>query len=362
MTGRDVGMAEAAGPLMTPHTGDARLAGSGAGLPLLEMDRVSKRFKLSGGLFQRRKSYLHAVDEVSLVVPRGGSLGLIGESGCGKTTLARLALRLIDPTSGSITFHDERKGHVNVGTDITTLRGRELKAFRAKAQMIFQDPYQSINPRLTVFDAVAEPLVVQGIGNVVERRVRVSEMLEMVGMSPAAGFLFRYPHQLSGGQRQRVAIARALVLAPALVVADEPTSMLDVSVRAGVMQLMNNLRRDLGIGYLYITHDLATARYMCDRIAVMYMGKIVEEGETEALLRDPKHPYTKALLAAVPVPHPSKPRPPIEIKGSATAPIDPVERCRFYDRCPKAVDFCKQAPHPDLESIGDGRLVACYRV
>ena len=326
--------------------------------PLLELVGVSKLFAFSGGFLRRRKTFLHAVDDVSLKIPRGGSLGLVGESGCGKTTLARLVLRLLEPSSGTITFHDLDKGPV----DIATLKGRQLKAFRLQAQMVFQDPYQSINPRFTVYDAVAEPMAVQGIGNVVERRDRVSEMLELVGMSPAAGFLFRYPHQLSGGQRQRVAIARALILGPSLVVADEPTSMLDVSVRAGVMKLMNDLRRELGIGYLYITHDLATARYMCDRIAVMYMGKIVEVGDTEELLRHPKHPYTKALLSAVPVPDPSHRRPPVEIKGTLTAPVDPLDRCRFYDRCPMAIDFCKAAPHPELESKGDGRLAACYRV
>lgn len=325
---------------------------------LLEMEGVSKYYAMPRGFLRKPDSFLHAVDNVSLRIPRGGSLGLVGESGCGKTTLARMALRLTDTSSGSITFHDIEKGPV----DIATLKGRQLKAFRLRVQMVFQDPYQSINPRLTVIDAVAEPLVVQGMGNALQRRSRVSDMLERVGMSPASGFLYRYPHQLSGGQRQRVAIARALVLGPSLVVADEPTSMLDVSVRTGVMKLMNDLRRDLGMGYLFITHDLATARYMCDRIAVMYMGKIVEVGETEELLRAPRHPYTKALLAAVPSPDPFHVRPPVEIKGSIRAAIDPPNRCRFYERCPMANAFCEEAPHPDLESRSDGRLVACYRV
>lgn len=352
MNPHDVEVVDTAPLQVSTDTNDASVG------TLLEMQEVSKRFAMSGGFLSRRKSYLHAVDDVTLKIHRGGSLGLVGESGCGKTTLARLALRLIEPSSGSVTFHDFQNGTV----DVATLNGRQLKAFRSQAQMIFQDPYQSINPRFTVFDAVAEPLVVQGVGNILERRHRVSEMLEMVGMSPAEGFLFRYPHQLSGGQRQRVAIARALVLGPALVVADEPTSMLDVSVRAGVMKLMNDLRRDLGIGYLYITHDLATARYMCDQIAVMYMGKIVESGETEDLLRNPKHPYTKALLSAVPVPDPSYVRPEVEINGSVSAPIDPLDRCRFYERCPMAIEFCKAAPHPGLEPKGDGRLAACYRI
>ena len=228
--------------------------------------------------------------------------------------------------------------------------------------MIFQDPYESMNPRRTIFDTVVEPLQVQKIGGPVERLDRVSRMLELVGLTPPRTFLFRYPHELSGGQRQRVAIARALVVEPTFVVADEPTSMLDVSIRTGVMSLMEELADRLGISYLYITHDLAVARYMCSRIAVMYLGKIVEVGETEALLQRPQHPYTQALLSAVPVPDPTVTRPPVQIEGGVSLPVDPPARCRFYARCPLADEFCRTHDQPPLEDKGSGQLVACYKV
>ena len=226
--------------------------------------------------------------------------------------------------------------------------------------MIFQDTYESMNPRRTIFDTVAEPLSVHKMGGPAERLDRVSQMLEVVGLTPPRTFLFRYPHELSGGQRQRVAIARALVVGPSFVVADEPTSMLDVSVRTGVMRLMGDLVGRLGISYLYITHDLAVARYMCDRIAVMYLGKIVEAGETEEVLRRPKHPYTRALLSAVPLPDPTATRPPVAIVGGAAAPVDPPARCRFYDRCPIADDFCRDNNSPSPGRQGgraDGSLL-----
>lgn len=246
--------------------------------------------------------------------------------------------------------------------DIASLRGKELKKFRRQVQMIFQDPYESMNPRLTIYDTVAEPLDVQGIGTLVEREERVAELLETVGLIPASSFMFRYPHELSGGQRQRVAIARALVVGPSFVVADEPTSMLDVSVRTGVMQLMQDLADRLNVTYLYITHDLAVARYMCHRIAVMYLGKMVELAETEELLHHPLHPYTKALLSAVPVPDPTFTRTPVKIKGGISRPINPLPRCRFYDRCPIADNYCRDNDHPPLEDKGGGHFVACYKV
>ena len=242
----------------------------------------------------------------------GESLGLVGESGCGKTTTGKMLVRLIEPTDGHIQFEDGSGMH----QDIAALSGSSLKAFRRKTQMVFQDPYESLNPRQTVFDAISEPLRVQNIGGPTERIDRVSNMLGLVGLSPPSTFLFRYPHELSGGQRQRIVIARALVVEPTFVVADEPTSMLDVSVRTGVMRLMDTLGDRLGITYLYITHDLAVARYMCNRIAVMYLGKIVEVGETEELLGNPLHPYTKALLSAVPIPVPGATRDPVDIVGA----------------------------------------------
>jgi peptide/nickel transport system ATP-binding protein len=228
--------------------------------------------------------------------------------------------------------------------------------------MIFQDPYESMNPRLTIYDTVAEPLVVQGIGTLFEREARVADLLALVGLTPPSSFMFRFPHELSGGQRQRVAIARALVVQPHFVVADEPTSMLDVSIRTGIMHLMLDLARRLDVTYLYITHDLAVARYMCHRIAVMYLGKIVELAETEELLSRPLHPYTRALLASVPIPDPRHKRQLADIKGGITMPIDPPSRCRFFDRCPLANDACRTNDHPPLTDKGSGHLVACYRV
>lgn len=228
--------------------------------------------------------------------------------------------------------------------------------------MIFQDPYESMNPRRTIFDTVVEPLAVQGIRSISEREARVAEMLALVGLAPPTSFMFRYPHELSGGQRQRVAIARTLIIEPVFIVADEPTSMLDVSIRIGVMQLMQELAERLGVSYLYITHDLAVARYMCHDIAVMYTGKIVELAETEELLYLPVHPYTRALISAVPVPDPRSRREAIDIQGGIATPIDSPSHCRFFDRCPIADDSCRDRDHPPLEDQGDGHWVACYKV
>ena len=295
--------------------------------------------------------------DVSFEIGHGERLGLVGESGCGKTTTGKLLVNLIPPTAGQIVFQDGEDVY-----DVATLRGKGLKSYRRMVQMIFQDPYEAINPRMTVLDVIAEPLKVQGVGNPLERIDRVSDMLDMVGITPPGGYLFRRPHELSGGQRQRVAIARALVVGPRFIVADEPTSMLDVSVRVGVTKLMRDLADQMGISYLYITHDLATARYICDRIAVMYLGNIVEMAETEELLRNPQHPYTKALVSAVPVPDPTYKRPPVDLKGNIGRPIDLQDRCRFYDRCPMAVEFCRAAPPPPPERKSSGHRAACYRV
>lgn len=323
---------------------------------LVDIRHLSKLFPAHEGVFARGDSYVHAVSDFNLKVREGESVGLVGESGCGKTTTGKLLTRLITPTEGVI-----RLQMPEGAVDIASLRGAQLKRFRQQVQMIFQDPYESMNPRLTVYDTVAEPLDVQGIGTIAEREKRVANLLETVGITPASSFLFRYPHELSGGQRQRVAIARALVVSPAFVVADEPTSMLDVSVRTGVMHLMQDLAERLDVTYLYITHDLAVARYMCDRIAVMYLGKMVELAGTEELLHHPQHPYTRALLSAVPVPDPTYEREAVEIEGGITRPIDPPARCRFYDRCPIGGKICTDE-HPPLEDKGDGHMVACYRV
>ncbi|CAN5616848.1 ABC transporter ATP-binding protein [soil metagenome] len=327
------------------------------GEPLVEIRDLEMHFPISKGLFRAPTDFVHAVDGISLDIAPGESVGLVGESGCGKSSTGRMLVKLMEPTGGSIMFRDG-----DYQRDVAKVKGSEIKDFRARVQMIFQDPYESMNPRRTIFDTVSEPMAVQGVGSVAEREERVLELLQLVGLTPAASFLFRYPHELSGGQRQRVAVARALVMNPTFVVADEPTSMLDVSIRISIMELMTKLGRDLGVSYLYITHDLAVARYMCDRIAVMYLGKIVEIGPTEEILANPKHPYTRALLSAVPVPDPSLKRTPVEIKGGISAAINPPPECRFIQRCPFAAQVCQENPHPPLEQQGDRHFVACYRV
>ena len=337
--------------------------GGGPAAPLVEVSQLTKRFAVSKNLFRRPSSFIHAVDDVSFQLHRGESLGVVGESGCGKTTVGKLLVKLIEPDDGRILFRfggDPIPGDSVPEVDPSLLRGKALKDFRRRAQMIFQDPYESMNPRRTIYDIVSEPLSVQGLGSVMDRVNRVRELLTSVGLGPASDFLFRHPHELSGGQRQRVAIARALVIGPEFVVADEPTSMLDVSSRAGIMLLMQQLAQDLEISYVHITHDLAVARYMCDRIAVMYLGKIVEVAETEELLHHPLHPYTKALLSAVPLPNPGQRRPPPDIRGDLPRPLDPPPRCRFYDRCPISTDRCRDNPHPPTEEKAPGHLVACY--
>ena len=349
------------GALNTTATGSDASAGG----PLVSVQGLTKLFPVGGNLFRKPSGFIHAVDDVSFQLAQGESLGLVGESGCGKTTVGKLLVKLLEPSGGSISFRfaDEgRDGDSGPFVDPSAIRGRQLRSFRRQVQMIFQDPYESMNPRRTIYDIISEPLSVQGIGDVQDRVDRVVEILTLVGLTPAGTFLFRHPHELSGGQRQRVAIARALVIRPSFVVADEPTSMLDVSSRTGVMALMQELAQDLGVAYLYVTHDLAVARYMCHRIAVMYLGKVVELAETEELLRNPLHPYTKALLSAVPLPDPGAHREPPDIRGDLATPIDPPSRCRFYDRCPVATAYCLNHPHPPMEEKSSGHLVACYEV
>ena len=325
--------------------------------PLIKVEDLAKLFPISKSRFRGATDFVHAVDGVNFEIAPGESLGLVGESGCGKTTTGRMLVKLADATSGRILLRDE-----DDMIDVAHIGKAEMKRFRRRVQMIFQDPYESMNPRRTVYDTIAEPLVVQNIGTTREREERATELLQLVGLTPPASFLFRYPHELSGGQRQRVAIARALVLDPSFVVADEPTSMLDVSIRISIMDLMLRLAEEFDVSYLYITHDLAVARYMCDRIAVMYLGKIVEIADTEELLSDPLHPYTRALLSAVPVPDPSYTRPAVEIEGGISKAINPKAVCRFIERCPIATDYCHGHDHPPLEDKGNGHYVACYLV
>ena len=269
---------------------------------LIEVKNLKKYFESSGGLFSRKKSIVKAVDGISFEIEFGESLGLVGQSGCGKTTTARALCLLDEKTSGSVDFYNK---DLNKMESIDDLDGDELKAFRRNIQMIFQDPYESLNPRWTIEDIILEPLNIHNIGNLDERGDAVVEILKTVGLTPPENYLPRYPHELSGGQRQRVSIARTLIMKPKFVVCDEPTSMLDVSIRISIMDLMLNLAKDLEVSYLYITHDLAVARYMCNRIAVMFNGKIVEIAETEELLNNPIHPYTKRLISSIPVPDPS---------------------------------------------------------
>ena len=269
---------------------------------LIEVTNLEKYFEISSGMFGRNKAIVKAVDGISFSIPFGESLGLVGQSGCGKTTTAR-ALSLLDPkTNGDVNFFNQE---TNSMQSIDDLDDVELKKFRRNIQMIFQDPYESLNPRWTIKDIILEPLNIHNIGELKDREEAVVEILKTVGLTPPENYLPRYPHELSGGQRQRVSIARTLIMKPKFVICDEPTSMLDVSIRISIMDLMLNLAKDLEVSYLYITHDLAVARYMCNRIAVMFNGKIVEIAETEELLKNPIHPYTKRLISSIPVPDPS---------------------------------------------------------
>jgi len=322
---------------------------------LMDVRNLKKWFPVRLGFFDsilgKRQLYVRAVDGISFICEKGEIFGLAGESGSGKTTTGRVLLRLLEATKGKVLFK---------GTNITRMKESKLKPFRRKIQIIFQDPYESLDPRKIVYSIVEEPLNIQGIIGK-EAEERVYKGMEDVQLVPPEEFLFRFPHELSGGQRQRVAVARALVLSPEFVVADEPVSMLDVSIRAEILSLMIGLRDKYNVAFLYITHDLALARHVCDRIAIMYLGKILEMGSTDVVLRKPLHPYTKALIAAVPIPDPTSRRVEVVLKGEIPSPINPPSGCRFHTRCPVMMGSICRQEQPPLFEVEKGHYVACHQ-
>ena len=315
--------------------------------PLVSIRDLTKHFTVGRSLFGPKPT-LRAVDGVDLDIIRGETLGLVGESGCGKSTLARTLIRLYQPTSGSIAFD---------GMDVATASERELTPFRRRVQMIFQDPYASLNGRMTVRDLIAEPLEIARIGTSKSRTEKVQELLARVGLHP--DHANRFAHEFSGGQRQRIGIARAIALEPDLVICDEPISALDVSVQAQVVNMLEDLQDQLGLTYLFITHDLSMVRHISDRIGVMYLGKIVELASNTDLYRRPSHPYTQALLASIPVPDPTAARPVEPVRGEIPSPMNIPSGCRFRTRCPLATELCARV-EPDLRDIGGGHLAACH--
>jgi len=322
---------------------------------LIEVTNLKKYFSASTGflpsVFSRKQRYVHAVDDISFRIGESETLGLAGESGSGKTTTGRLLVRLIEPTSGSVCIR---------GKDVMALRGSELKSMRRSFQIIFQDPYESLNPGMTIYDTVEETPAIHGIGSsAAERQEMVRKALELAQLVPAEQFFYRYPHELSGGQRQRVCVARALVLNPEFLVADEPVSSLDVSIRAQILNLLKELQDRIGVSYLYISHDLGSVRYVSQKVAVMYLGKIVEFAESNEFFEDSLHPYTKALIAAVPIADPSTRKERVALAGEIPSPINPPSGCRFHPRCPQVMAICKEK-EPDLKDVGKDHCVACF--
>ncbi len=317
---------------------------------LVRVDNLVKHFPIMRGLLQRQVGAVRAVDGVSFELKRGETLGLVGESGCGKSTTGRAVLQLYRPTSGSVHFD---------GADLTKIKGEELRAMRRKMQMIFQDPYASLNPRMTVGEIVREPLIVHNVATESEANERVKQLLELVKLNPS--FSTRYPHEFSGGQRQRIGIARALALQPSFIVCDEPISALDVSIQAQVVNLLEELQKEFNLTYLFIAHDLSMVRHISDRVAVMYLGVIVELSTRDELYSHPLHPYSQALLSAVPIPDPSAEtaRQRIILTGDVPSPANPPSGCRFRTRCPIAEAKCAES-RPDFREIKPGHFVACF--
>jgi len=316
---------------------------------LLQIDNLRKYFPVRRGLLQRVVGHVQAVDDVSFAIRRGETLGLVGESGCGKTTVGRTMLQLYQPTAGEIRFH---------GQDVTGIRGAELRQLRRDMQIVFQDPFSSLNPRMTIKGIIEEGLIVHRIGNRAERLARVKDVLQKVGLDPS--YINRYPHEFSGGQRQRISVARALALNPKFIVLDEPISALDVSIQSQIINLLNDLKEEFSLTYLFISHDLSVVEYISDRVAVMYLGEIVETATSEQLYDNPLHPYTKALLSAIPSIDPTTKKERIVLPGDVPSPINPPSGCRFHPRCPIAMDVCKQQPPQTLDL--EGHVVRCHAV
>jgi oligopeptide transport system ATP-binding protein len=326
--------------------------GVGKGEPLLTVKDLKMHFPITRGIiFQRQVGAIKAVDGISFQMYRGETLGLVGESGCGKSTTGRAILQLYRPTGGQVIFE---------GKDLTATKGEELRRMRRRMQMIFQDPYASLNPRMTVGSIIGEPLEVHGIGSSKkERQERVQELLKIVGLNPY--FVNRYPHEFSGGQRQRIGVARALAVNPAFIVCDEPISALDVSIQAQIINLLEDLQDELNLTYLFIAHDLSVVRHISDRIAVMYLGKIVELADRDELYNNPMHPYTQALLSAVPIPDPAieRRRKRIILEGDVPSPANPPKGCNFCTRCPRVMDICREK-EPAFTDLGNNHYVACF--
>ncbi|MBK6792710.1 MAG: dipeptide ABC transporter ATP-binding protein [Anaerolineales bacterium] len=316
---------------------------------ILVVDKLVKYFPVRTGLFQRVSAWVQAVDKVSFAVKKGETLGMVGESGCGKTTVGRTLLRLVEPTSGNVSFE---------GRDILKMGPNELKPLRRDMQIIFQDPYASLNPRMPIGESVMEGLQIHKIGHPKERMEIAVNMLKKVGLEDYHAR--RYPHEFSGGQRQRIGIARALALNPKFIVCDEPVSALDVSIQSQVLNILKDLQSEFGLTYLFIAHNLSVVEHISDRVAVMYLGKMVELTDRDSLYRDPLHPYTKALLSAIPVPHPNVERERTILKGDVPSPLNPPKGCRFHTRCPIAVDKCSQE-EPEFKEIKPGHWVACWK-